>query len=155
MTSHQLIEWLAEYSEHIACFLVYSVWEYYLGKTHKIAATSTLDVIFSLCSKLFRKGKINMSDEQVQETVAQPDKTIDLGTVGKLELDFSEGVATVSVSAAVPGSVGVEGGAFIKCDAEQLINKLFEVIEKKSSPGAVAIEEGVKEILVSAVKAIK
>lgn len=96
-----------------------------------------------------------MSGEQVQETVAQPDKTIDLGTVGKLELDFSEGVATVSVSAAVPGSVGVEGGAFIKCDAEQLINKLFEVIEKKSSPGAVAIEEGVKEILVSAVKAIK
>lgn len=137
------------------------MWEYWLGKTKKTAASSTLEligkIVFALGARLFKRKANIMTEGQAPvaaEPAAQPDKTIVLGDVGKIEIDFSHGKALVQLSAAVPGGVGIEGGAFVKCDAEQLINALFAAIEKKLPDSMDPIAEGVKVIVVQAVKAI-
>ncbi len=86
---------------------------------------------------------------------AQVDKTIELGSIGKIEIDFSEGKALISLSAAVPGNVGIEAGAFIKCDAEKLVEAIAEAIKAKLPDAADPIAETVKDILVLALKTIK
>jgi len=83
------------------------------------------------------------------------ERDIELGKVGALEIKFDEGVASVSISAAVPGEVGIEGGAFVKCSSVTLIEKLFEAIEKKLPDHMDPIAETVKVIIINAVKAIK
>lgn len=85
---------------------------------------------------------------------AAPDKEIKLGEVGVLVLDFSAGVATIKLSAAVPGSVGLEGGAFVKCDSEMLIKALFAALKSKFPPGVAPMVAAVEAVLVQAVKAI-
>lgn len=86
---------------------------------------------------------------------AEVDKVIELGQVGKIEIDFNKGVAKVSISAAVPGQVGLEGGAFIQCDAEQLVSAIAEAIKKKLPDAADPIADTVKVILIQALKAIQ
>jgi len=124
----------------------FSVWEYWLGKTKKLAANSSWELIENIGAwvirRYFRKGKSNM------------EKDVKLGTVGDVDLKLEKGIATISISAAVPGDAGIEGGAFVKCDAEKLLGKLFAEIEAKSPAGAVPIEETVKAIIIQAVKAI-
>lgn len=101
-----------------------------------------------------------METQDVAPAVAAPlaaeaDKTIALGSVGKIEIDFTAGVAKVAISAAVPGEVGLKGGAFIECDAEMLVTALAKAIEVKLPDSADPIAETVKNILIMALKAIK
>lgn len=96
-----------------------------------------------------------MSEQDVSPVADHaPDKVVELGPIGKIELDFHNGLAYVKVSASVPGQVGVEGGAFVSCDSEKLIDALFAAIEKKLPAGATPLAEGVKAIIVGAVKSI-
>lgn len=83
------------------------------------------------------------------------EKDIALGSVGKVAIAFSEGLASVSLSVAVPGQVGISGGASVSCDSVALMDALFVAIESKLPVGADPIAETVKAILIEAVKAIK
>lgn len=49
--------WLSKFSHFIGSFLIYSLWEYWLGKTKKIAANSTVELIVWLFKRCLRKGK--------------------------------------------------------------------------------------------------
>lgn len=144
--------WGLEHIGQAACLLAYSVWECWLGKNKKTVSSSTLEMVALSILKLFRGDRKNM--EQEQKSAAQPDKEIQLGSVGELELDFTHGKARIALSAKVPGDVGVSGGAFIECDSEQLINKLFEALQKKLPDSVDPIADTVKLLLVNAVKAI-
>ena len=88
---------------------------------------------------------------EAQKTV---DKTIPLGTVGKIELDFDKGIASVALTAEVPGQAGISGSVLVKCDSQQLIDAIFTAIEAKLPPSAKPIEEAVKAIIKQAVLAI-
>lgn len=87
-------------------------------------------------------------------SLENPDKEVQLGEVGKVDFDFEKGIAIVSINAKIPGGIGIEGGAFIKCDSEQLLNAIFAAIEKKLPDTVDPIAEGLKAILVNAVKSI-
>jgi hypothetical protein len=45
--------------EHFALLFAYSVWEYWLGKTEKLAAASTWELVYHGLRRLFRKEKKN------------------------------------------------------------------------------------------------
>lgn len=167
----------APYIKSAVGFVAFSAWEYWLGRTKKFAANSTIELVNHLVTAFFKrcriskKEKIQMEDaipeagapeaaKEMKAAEAAPaaemavDKEIKLGSIGKVELDFSHGKAHISISAVAPGDLGVEGGSFVKCDAEKLIVALFAAIEAKSPPGAVMIEEVVKNLVITAVKAI-
>ncbi len=78
---------------------------------------------------------------------------IQLGQVGELDLDISEGVASVKLSISVP-QAALKSSLCIEMSAVDLIDKLFDLIESKSSPGGVAIEEGIKSVVKAAVMAL-
>lgn len=141
--------------KQLACVFAFAVWEYWLGKTKKLAAASTLELILRKVFFKPKKEELAMQNEIQPAMSAQPDKEIKLGEIGEIEIDFTSGLAMISLSAKVPGNIGIEGGAFIKCDAEQLINKLFEAIEKKLPDSVDPLAETVKMVIIGAVKAIK
>lgn len=175
---------IAPYIKQIACFLAFSMWEYWLGKNKKTASSSTIELIgktlISLATRLFkRKGKtMSEGQEEVKSEVAaeaapmeaasiepaavkmkaaddgQADKVIELGKVGKLELDFDHGKASVKISMSAPGDLGIEGGAMITVQADELVSALVDALAKKLPDSAKPMAEAVKAILVSAIKAI-
>lgn len=149
------------YTSHVILGAILLSWEAWLGSTKKVLANSTLALlrqiaIFILSFILGRltKGKVNFMEEK---SVVAPlmEKVIPIGEIGKLDIDFSAGIAKVSIEAKAPGDVGISGGAFVVCDAEMLINKLFVAIESKLPDNVDPIAETVKMIIVQAVKSIK
>ena len=158
MILQDLLLLITPYIKQAAFFLVYFVLEYWLGKTKKTASGSVgeliANLILAVISKLLnKKGKLKMSEEMKEVEAHAPDKEIPLGEIGKIEIDFHKGLASISLSAKLPGGIA-ESGAFIKMDSEMLLNAVFEAIKKKLPEGSAPLLEGVKGVLVGAVKAI-
>lgn len=118
----------------------FSIWEYWLGKTKKLVAASSWELLSCGVRRLLGKRKI-MDTELVQGPAGDIKLTI---SGGKIRL---EGAGNLS-------SVGGSAGAFIQEDGNVLLDKLFAEIEAKSPAGAVPIEETVKALLKSAVASI-
>lgn len=164
MTLPELCQEVAPSIKQLFGLIIFGVWEYWLGKTKKLTSASTLELLFRIAARVLTKGK-SMSEVKSDEApkaaeaapavaAEQPDKTIELGHVGKVVIDFHHGKASVSVSVAAPGDLGLAGQAGITCDAGQLVKALMDAIQKKLPPGASAIVEGVEVILVKAIQAI-
>lgn len=86
------------------------------------------------------------------------EKDVELGKVGMLKLELNAGKAIVSVSvkeSVLEGSVSGVADLSVTVSSSVLLDLLFAAIEEKSPSGAVAIEEGVKKMLKSAVEAIQ
>lgn len=81
-------------------------------------------------------------------------KELTQGPVGDVKLTLEGGKARIEAAGAVPGDSGITAGAFIECDANKLLDKIFSEVEKKSPAGLAPIEEGVKEMLKKAVSSI-
>lgn len=119
--------------KHIYLFFGFSLWEAWLGKTKKIVANSSWELIFWVFKRLFMGNK-TMEKELVQ------------GSKGDVKLTISAGKIRIEASGKLE-SAGGSAGAFIEEDAGALLDKIFAAIEAKSPAGAVPIEEGVKTML--------
>lgn len=86
------------------------------------------------------------------------EKDIAIGSVGGLKISLGGGKAVVSIGvekSILDGASVTKVEASEMVDASVLVDLLFKAIEANSPPGAVLIEESVKEIVKKAVAAIQ
>lgn len=147
--AQQALAHTESYGKEITGFIIYSVWELWLGKTTKLTANSTLELVMN--------GLVGLVFGKKKELVKMDEKTVALGQAGSLKFDIEGGKAVVSVGVAgalAEGSLAVEAKVSATVDAAHLVDLLFAAVEAKSPPGFVAIEETVKEIVKKAVMAL-
>ena len=119
------------------------MWEYWLGKTKKVAANSTIELFFWLAKRLFRKkgNRMGFSKEIVS------------GDAGSLIISEDSGVAKL----ALVGSVSLGGGSMagvvkakasveVDVSAQQLIDAGLELAAHKYPAAAPLIEMAKKAI---------
>lgn len=72
--------------KHFSLFILFALWEYFLGKAKGIAANSTVEILICLCKHfLTRKG-------------TKMEKQVPIGTIGSITVKESQGVASLVVS---------------------------------------------------------
>jgi hypothetical protein len=140
---------IAPYIKEIACFVGYSVWEYWLGKTKKIAPNSTVELVewfgLRLVERYLPKEKdIIMSGFS---------KVIQVGDAGQVSISEQGGVASVEVALSqqagggdVAGFAKASVSAKIEVSAHQLIDAGLELAKAKF-PSAASIIDGAKVII--------
>lgn len=80
------------------------------------------------------------------------EKDVKLGSVGDLQLGFSAGKATLTVSAAVLGGAG-SANLGVTLDAGALIDLLKAAVEK-AAPASAPVDEAVFAVLKAAVASV-
>lgn len=85
------------------------------------------------------------------------EKDVAIGKVAGVHLDIEKGKAEITLSASetmLDGAVKLKASMTGEIGADQLADMLFAIIEKKSPPGVVMIEETVKMIVKNAIMAL-
>jgi hypothetical protein len=113
---------------HWLLLLTYSLWEHWLGKTKRIVANSTWELVLWI----LRRKKMEPKD-------------IKLGDAGDLSIALAQGKATVSISVAAPGAA-LSASASLVVDAGALVDKLEAAVEK-AYPAGAPIEAAVFAVL--------
>lgn len=135
-------------TENKCCFFAYAVWEYWLGKTKKFAANSTVELaahaLAWLFRLIFRKGKSKSMKYE---------KIIPVGEAGKLIISEEAGVAAIELQLGLQAGGGSLAGVAklvsstkLEIEAKQIIDAGFDLAAAKF-PSIAAILKGAQEII--------
>lgn len=141
-TLHQTLSYIKEHTVHFVVAIGYSSLEYWLGKTKKLVANSTGELLFTLVKRLFTKTKDDKTMALSKVLVAGPHGNVEVSEVGgKVML-----TGTLSASlggGGAEGVMGVSGNVSLTLEAKQLIDLGFELAKAKF-PGAGALLDAAK-----------
>ncbi len=131
------------YIKHWLLLLAFSVWEYWLGKTTKLIASSSWELIALGVKRLF--GRIEM-----KQLLNVGNGALVLNEEGgSLSLEFNESLLVGGGEAA--GIISIKGSGSVVLSGRQGLHLLLKAIEAHSPAALVPMEQAAEAIIDSAI----